>query len=65
MRSFVVSRGETGGKLTIQGLPLYFIIARVYHVGFQSPRLSGGPEWKHHPRTPVILYTREGGTLPP
>jgi bla regulator protein BlaR1 len=45
VRSMGMSRGEPGGKLTIRGVPLYIIIARAYQVGFQSPRLSGGPEW--------------------
>jgi uncharacterized protein (TIGR03435 family) len=44
-RSMGISRGEPGGKITIRGVPLYIIIARAYHVMFQSPRLSGGPEW--------------------
>ncbi|HLK68264.1 MAG TPA: TIGR03435 family protein [Bryobacteraceae bacterium] len=49
-RSFGMFRGEPGGKLTIRGVPLYFIIARAYHVQIQSPRLSGGPDWIHSER---------------
>jgi uncharacterized protein (TIGR03435 family) len=55
-----VSRGEPGGKLTIRGVPLYFIIARAYHVSFQSPRLSGGPEWIRSERYDIEAVAEKG-----
>ena len=53
-----------GAKLTIGGLPLYFIIARAYQVGFQSPRLSGGPEWIRSERYDIEAIA-EQGAIPP
>jgi uncharacterized protein (TIGR03435 family) len=34
-----------GGRFTVSGLPLRFLIAAAWDVGFQSKRLSGGPDW--------------------
>jgi uncharacterized protein (TIGR03435 family) len=34
-----------GGRLRIQNMPLYMMVATAYNVPFQSKRLSGGPEW--------------------
>jgi uncharacterized protein (TIGR03435 family) len=34
-----------GGRFTSTGVPLRFLIAVAYNVGFQSVRLSGGPQW--------------------
>jgi len=34
-----------GGRFTATNLPLFAIIALAYNVPFQSPRLSGGPDW--------------------
>lgn len=34
-----------GGKFTSSGVPLRFLIAMAWNVGFQSVRLSGGPSW--------------------
>ncbi len=34
-----------GGRFTSAGVPLRFLIAIAYNVGFQSVRLSGGPAW--------------------
>jgi uncharacterized protein (TIGR03435 family) len=34
-----------GGRFTSAGLPLRFLIATAWNVGFQSVRLSGGPAW--------------------
>jgi hypothetical protein len=33
-----------GGRFTASNLPL-FVITLAYNVPFQSPRLSGGPDW--------------------
>jgi len=34
-----------GGRFVSAGIPLKFVIAVAYNVGFQSVRLSGGPSW--------------------
>src|SRR5438067_9682351 len=34
-----------GGRFVSTGIPLRMVIATAYHVGFQSVRLTGGPEW--------------------
>jgi uncharacterized protein (TIGR03435 family) len=34
-----------GGRFTATGMPLKIVIAKAYNVGFQSPRLTGGPDW--------------------
>ena len=34
-----------GGRFVSTGVPLKFVIAVAYNVGFQSVRLSGGPGW--------------------
>jgi uncharacterized protein (TIGR03435 family) len=34
-----------GGKFTTTGIPVRMVIAIAYNVGFQSVRLSGGPDW--------------------
>jgi uncharacterized protein (TIGR03435 family) len=36
---------QPGGRFTSSGLPLKFLIASAWNVGFQSVRLSGGPAW--------------------
>jgi uncharacterized protein (TIGR03435 family) len=62
-RSFGISRTEPGGKLTMRGVILYMVIARAYHVPFQSPRLSGGPEWIRAERYDIEA-TAENGAIP-
>lgn len=62
-RSMGMSRGEPGGKLSIRGVLLYFIIARAYNVGFQSPRLSGGPDWIRSERYDIEAIA-EAGAIP-
>jgi uncharacterized protein (TIGR03435 family) len=34
-----------GGRFTMSGLPVRFVIALAWNIGFQSVRLSAGPEW--------------------
>jgi uncharacterized protein (TIGR03435 family) len=34
-----------GGRFTATGMPLKLVIAKAYNVGFQSVRLTGGPDW--------------------
>ena len=36
---------QPGGRFVATGIPLRMIIAIAYNVGFQSVRLSGGPDW--------------------
>src|SRR5438477_154961 len=38
-----------GGRFVSTGIPLRMVIATAYHVGFQSVRLSGGPDWINSP----------------
>lgn len=52
-----------GGRLRIQGMPLYMIVAQAYNVPFQSERLSGGPEWIWGDRF-NIEATAEPGAIP-
>ena len=40
-------RSNRGGRLTITNVPLFMIVAAAYQLSFQSPRLSGGPDWTH------------------
>lgn len=35
-----------GGKLIVRNTPLLFILATAYNIPFQSPRLTGGPDWQ-------------------
>jgi len=35
------------GRLVIRNMPLLTIVAAAYDLPFQSPRLTGGPEWEH------------------
>jgi uncharacterized protein (TIGR03435 family) len=34
-----------GGNFSVSGVPLKFVIATAWNVGFQSVRLTGGPDW--------------------
>jgi uncharacterized protein (TIGR03435 family) len=52
-----------GGRLRIQNMPLHWIIAHAYNVPFQSPRLSGGPEWIGGERFDIDA-TAEPGAIP-
>src|SRR4051812_14292616 len=38
------TKTEPDGRLSFRG-PVYQLIASAYGVPFQSPRLSGGPDW--------------------
>lgn len=61
--SFGTIKGKPGGRLTITGAPLYMIIAAAYNVSFQSPRLSGGPDWIREARYDIEA-TAEKGSIP-
>jgi uncharacterized protein (TIGR03435 family) len=52
-----------GGRLRIQNLPLYMIVASAYNVPFQSSRLSGGPDWARGDRFDIDA-TAEPGAIP-
>lgn len=52
-----------GGRLRIQNMPLYMIVATAYNVPFQSQRLSGGPEWIWGDRFDIEA-TAEPGAIP-
>jgi uncharacterized protein (TIGR03435 family) len=52
-----------GGRLRVQNMPLHWIIAQAYNVPFQSPRLSGGPEWVGGQRYDIDA-TAEPGAIP-
>lgn len=62
-RSFGQMKSEPGGRLTVRGTPLYLIIADAYDVSFQSPRLSGGPDWIRSERYDIVA-TAEKGAIP-
>src|SRR5689334_17059623 len=40
-------KGQPSGRLTIANVPLYRMILAAYHVNavYNTPRLSGGPDW--------------------
>ena len=52
-----------GGRLRIQNMPLYMIVAHAYNVPFQSQRLSGGPDWIRGDRFDIEA-TAEPGAIP-
>ncbi|MBZ5617921.1 MAG: TIGR03435 family protein [Acidobacteriia bacterium] len=62
-RSFGTMKGEPGGRLIVRESPLYMIIAAAYNVSFQSPRLSGGPDWIRSERYDIEA-TPEKGAIP-
>lgn len=53
-----------GGKLIIRNIPLLTIVAPAHEIPFQSPRLTGGPEWERAARERYdIEATAEKGTI--
>jgi uncharacterized protein (TIGR03435 family) len=52
-----------GGRLRIQNMPLYMIVATAYNVPFQSSRLTGGPDWIRGQRFDIDA-TAEPGAIP-
>jgi uncharacterized protein (TIGR03435 family) len=52
-----------GGRFRTQNVPLQMIVAVAYNVPFQSPRLSGGPEWIQGDRFDIDA-TAEPGAIP-
>ena len=53
-----------GGKLVVRNVPLLMIVATAYNLPFQSPRLTGGPEWDHAARERYdIEATAEKGAI--
>jgi uncharacterized protein (TIGR03435 family) len=54
-----------GGRLAIKSMPLLLIVATAYNVPFQSPRLTGGPDWEKALREAYdIEATAPKGTIP-
>lgn len=49
-----------GGRFTARGLPLFILIATAYNLPFQSPLLSGGPDWIKSTRYDVDAKAAEG-----
>jgi uncharacterized protein (TIGR03435 family) len=49
-----------GGRLRIQNLQLYMIIAGAYNIPFQSSRLSGGPDWARGDRFDIDATAEPG-----
>jgi uncharacterized protein (TIGR03435 family) len=45
LRSMGTFKMNPGGKLSIENVRLYMIVAAAYQVSVQSVRLSGGPDW--------------------
>jgi len=52
-----------GGRFVTTNLPVLFVIATAYNVPFQSPRLSGGPDWIRSDRFDIEA-TAEKGAFP-
>jgi uncharacterized protein (TIGR03435 family) len=55
-----------GGRLVFRNTPLLLIVATAYNVPFQSPRLTGGADWKQLASVRYdIEATAEKGAIPP
>jgi uncharacterized protein (TIGR03435 family) len=52
-----------GGRLSATNVPLFLIITSAYQVAFQSPRLSGGPDWTRREGFDIEA-TAEKGAIP-
>src|SRR5690348_10638596 len=50
-----------GGRFVSTGIPVQFVISVAYNVGFQSVRLTGGPDWL---RSPDSVYDIEATPSP-
>ncbi|HEX3744375.1 MAG TPA: TIGR03435 family protein [Bryobacteraceae bacterium] len=44
-REMALPHFDPGGNFSVSGMPLRFVIAAAWNVGFQSTRLVGGPDW--------------------
>ena len=53
-----------GGKLVATCVPLHIVIAMAYNLPFQSPRLTGGPDWVSQEAFDIDA-TAEKGAIPP
>ena len=49
-----------GGRVKITNYPLYELIESSYDVPYQSPRMSGGPEWIHTERYDIDAKPPDG-----
>jgi uncharacterized protein (TIGR03435 family) len=52
-----------GGRFTATNVPLFLIVATAYNVPFQSPRLSGGPDFVRSDRYDIEARA-EAGAIP-
>lgn len=53
-----------GGRLMVTNLNPRILIARAYGIPFQSPRLSGGPDWIRSQRYDIEAVAEEGAVRP-
>ena len=55
-----------GGRFTSAGIPVRMLIAIAYNVGFQSVRLTGGPDWISSMEGVYDIEAKPGkGAIPP
>ncbi len=55
-----------GGRFLARNMPLAVIVSAAYNIPFQSPRLTGGPDWKLLASGKYdIEATAEKGAIPP
>ena len=60
MRGGIGFKIMPGGRASFKNLPLFILIAAAYDVPFQSPRLSGGPDWIRAERYDIEATAPEG-----
>ena len=49
-----------GGNVNLTNVPAYELVEFAYGVPYQSPRMSGGPEWAHAERYDIVAKAPEG-----
>jgi uncharacterized protein (TIGR03435 family) len=49
-----------GGRFVAKNIPIYMTIANAYNLPFQSPRLTGGPDWIHEAAYDIEAKAEEG-----
>ena len=49
-----------GGTVKLTNIPAYMLVEFAYGVPYQSPRMSGGPEWAHTERYDIVAKAPEG-----
>jgi uncharacterized protein (TIGR03435 family) len=53
-----------GGSVNLTNVPAYELVEFAYGVPYQSPRMSGGPEWAHTERYDIVAKAPEGAVPP-